>query len=157
MCTVVLNGWDPATLPINSHLDSYSRALLVSQDITSSCDPLGSHYQSSESKFRTFSADQQRYTKVYIEVKSTIWIRISRVSDPDPDPHGSELIWAVGSGSGSRREKITQKNRKKDRIFIFWSAGCSLLRAEDFSCSLGVIYGGLGISKLQFLIKKIKI
>ncbi len=40
---------------------------------------------------------------------------------------------------------------------MFWSAGCSLLRAESFSCSLGVLYGGLGISKLQFLIKKIKI
>jgi hypothetical protein len=37
------------------------------------------------------------------------------------------------------------------------SAGCSLLRAEGFSCGLGVLYGGLGISKWQFLIKKIKI
>jgi hypothetical protein len=33
----------------------------------------------------------------------------------------------------------------------------SLLRAEGFSCSLGVLYGGLGISELQILIKKIKI
>ena len=31
------------------------------------------------------------------------------------------------------------------------------LRAERFSCSLGILYGGLGISKLQFLIKKIEI
>jgi hypothetical protein len=31
------------------------------------------------------------------------------------------------------------------------------LRAAGFSCSLGVLYGGLGISKLQFLIKKIEI
>jgi hypothetical protein len=31
------------------------------------------------------------------------------------------------------------------------------LRAEGFSCSLGVLCGGLGISKLQFLIKKIEI
>jgi hypothetical protein len=31
------------------------------------------------------------------------------------------------------------------------------LRDEGFSCSLGVLYGGLGISKLQFLIKKIEI
>ncbi len=32
------------------------------------------------------------------------------------------------------------------------------MRAESFSCSLGdgVLYGGIGISKLQFLIKKIK-
>jgi hypothetical protein len=29
------------------------------------------------------------------------------------------------------------------------------LKAEDFSCSLDVLYGGPGISKLQFLIKKI--
>ncbi len=31
------------------------------------------------------------------------------------------------------------------------------MRAEGLSCSLGVLYEGLGISKLQFLIKKIKI
>ncbi len=31
------------------------------------------------------------------------------------------------------------------------------MRAEGFSCSFGVLYGGLGISKMQFLIKKIKI
>jgi hypothetical protein len=40
---------------------------------------------------------------------------------------------------------------------MFLSTGCSLLKAEGFSCSLGVLYGGLGISKLQFLIKKIEI
>ncbi len=40
---------------------------------------------------------------------------------------------------------------------MFLSTGCSLLRAERLSCSLGVLYGGLGISKLQFLIKKIEI
>jgi hypothetical protein len=54
---------------------------------------------------------------------------------------------------------MTHKNRKKSRIFMFLSTGtgCSLLRAEGFSLSLGVLYGGLGIRKLQFLIKKIKI
>jgi hypothetical protein len=52
---------------------------------------------------------------------------------------------------------MAPKNRKKARIVMFLSTGCSLLRAEGFSCSLGVLYGGLGISKLQFLIKKIKI
>ncbi len=30
----------------------------------------------------------------------------------------------------------------------------SSLRAEDFSCSLDFLYGGQGISKLKFLIKK---
>jgi hypothetical protein len=40
---------------------------------------------------------------------------------------------------------------------MFLSTGCSLLRAEGFSCSLAVLYGGLEISKLQFLIKKIEI
>jgi hypothetical protein len=52
---------------------------------------------------------------------------------------------------------MTHKNRKKSRVFMLLSTGCSLLRAEGFSCSLGVLYGGLGISKLQFLIKKIEI
>ncbi len=52
---------------------------------------------------------------------------------------------------------MTLKNIKKPRIFMFLSTGCSLLRAEGFSCSLGVLYGGLGISKLQFLIKKIEV
>ncbi len=52
---------------------------------------------------------------------------------------------------------MTNKNRKKCRIFMFLSTGCSLLRAEGFSCSLGVLYEGLGISKLQFLIKKIEV
>jgi hypothetical protein len=40
---------------------------------------------------------------------------------------------------------------------MFRSARCSLLRAEGFSSSLEVRYGGLGINKVQFLIKKIKI
>jgi hypothetical protein len=52
---------------------------------------------------------------------------------------------------------MTDKNVKKFGIFMFFSTGCSLLRAEGFSCSLVVLYGGLGISKLQFLIKKIEI
>jgi hypothetical protein len=50
---------------------------------------------------------------------------------------------------------MTHKNRKQSRIFMFLCTGCSLLRAEGFS--LGMLYGGLGISKLQFLIKKIEI
>jgi hypothetical protein len=40
---------------------------------------------------------------------------------------------------------------------MFLNTGCFLLRAEGFSCSLGVLYGGLGIRKLQFLIKKIEL
>ncbi len=40
---------------------------------------------------------------------------------------------------------------------MFLSTGCSLLRAEGFSCSLGALYGDPGISKLQFLINKIEI
>jgi hypothetical protein len=78
-----------------------------------------------------------------------------RVSNPDPhyfelldpDPHSN-------CGSGSRRAKMTHKNRKKSSIFMFLSTGCSLLRAEGFSCSLGVLYGGLGISKLQFFLSR---
>ncbi len=70
----------------------------------------------------------------WIRINLSCWIRI-RIQEGKNDP----------------------KNRKKYRIFMFWSAGCSLLRAKGFSCSLGVLYGCLGISKLQVLIKKIKI
>ncbi len=38
---------------------------------------------------------------------------------------------------------------------MFWSVGWPHLRAEGFFCNLDILYGGLGIGKLQFLIKKI--
>ncbi len=41
-------------------------------------------------------------------------------------------------------------SKKEKSYFIFWIAGCSLLRTEGFSCSLDVLYGGL-----EILIKKI--
>jgi hypothetical protein len=53
------------------------------------------------------------------------------------------------SGSGSRRAKIIHIYRKKLRNFMFGkSAGCSLLRAEGFFCSLDILYGGLGMGIL---------
>ncbi len=52
-------------------------------------------------------------------------------------------------GSGSKRQKWLAKIEKVDK---FRSVGCSLLRAECLSCSLDFLYGGLGISKLQYLI-----
>jgi len=66
-----------------------------------------------------------------------------------------------GSQSGSeirnwirkQEAEMTHKNIKKSRN-MFWSAGCSPLRAEGFSWSLDVIYGALGISKLLLLIQK---
>ncbi len=39
---------------------------------------------------------------------------------------------------------------------MFWSVGWPLLRAEGFFYNLNILYGGLGIGKLQFLIKKEK-
>jgi hypothetical protein len=52
---------------------------------------------------------------------------------------------------------MTHKNGKKFTIFMFLSTGCSLLGAEGFSCSLGVLLWRPRDSKLQFLVKKIKI
>jgi hypothetical protein len=51
--------------------------------------------------------------------------------------------------------KITA-NGKKHRIFMFGTAGCSLFRAEGFFCRLCILYGDIGISKYQFLIKEIQ-
>ncbi len=54
----------------------------------------------------------------------------------------------------STRAKMTHKNRRKLWNFMFWSAWCSLLRAEGFFCSLDVLYGSLEIGELQFCSKK---
>ncbi len=50
---------------------------------------------------------------------------------------------------GSKRHRIPVRNTgRKLRNFMFWSARCSLLRGEGFSCSFNVLYGGPVISKL---------
>ena len=76
----------------------------------------------------------------WIRINLSCWIRIRiRIQIADPDPGGQKLP------------------RKIEKSLEFSCTGCSPLRAEGFSCSLGVLYGGLGIGKWQFLIKKIKI
>jgi hypothetical protein len=55
--------------------------------------------------------------------------------DPDPDSTG-----------------FLDPGRQKVNKFHY--AGCSVLKAEGFSCILDVLYGGLGISRLQYFIKK---
>ncbi len=52
------------------------------------------------------------------------------------------------SGSGSRRAKWPTNIEKKLINYIFWNAGCSLPRAEGFSCCLD-------ISKLHFFFKSV--
>jgi hypothetical protein len=61
---------------------------------------------------------------------------------PDSDLHSK-------CGSGFRRAKMTQKTKKVTKFHVLKS-----LEAEGFSCSWGILYEGLGISKLQFLINK---
>jgi hypothetical protein len=58
--------------------------------------------------------------------------------DPDPDPRG---------------QKLPTKVEMFSKLHVL-SVGWPLLRAEGFFCNLDVLYGGLGISKLQLLIKK---
>ncbi len=61
------------------------------------------------------------------------------------------------SVSGSRRAKMTHKNRKKLRKFMFLKCWMFFFKGSRIlSCSLDVLYGDLGISKLQLLIKKCK-
>ncbi len=74
---------------------------------------------------------------------------------------GSGFNQVSGSGFGIRIRIQEGKNDpqkyKKVKISCLKSAECSLLRAEGFSCSFDVLFGGLGISKSQFLIKKYQI
>ncbi len=64
--------------------------------------------------------------------------------DPDPDSMGS-----LDPDPGG--QKLPTEIEKVKKVL---SLKCSLLRAEEFSCSLDDLYGSLGISKLQLLIKK---
>ncbi len=60
-----------------------------------------------------------------------------------------QVSWS-GSVFGIRIQE-GKNDRQKWKIlwnFMFWRAGCSLLRAEGFFCNLEVLYGGLGIGKL---------
>ncbi len=79
----------------------------------------------------------------WIRIQSGQWIRI---------PIGSGFNQVSGSGSvfGIRIQegKNDPQKKKKFRNLMFWSVGCSLLRAEGFFCYLEVLYGGLGIGKL---------
>jgi hypothetical protein len=71
---------------------------------------------------------------------------ITSALDPDPD-WIRFLIRNLYPDPGYRRAKMTHKNRKCHVL----KSGCSLLRAEGFSVySWDVLYGVLGISKLQF-------
>ncbi len=74
--------------------------------------------------------------------RSGLWI---------PIPHGSALSWVAGSGSGSRRARLTSKYRKSKEFAWFEMLDVLFWR---LSCSLCVLYGGLGIIKLHFFIKK---
>jgi hypothetical protein len=67
------------------------------------------------------------YARICIQFGRQNLIRI-RNSKTDPDPGGPK--WPT----------------KVKKIQVLW-------RDEDFSCSLDVLYGNLGISKLQYLIK----
>ncbi len=66
---------------------------------------------------------------------------------------GSGFNQVSGSGSGSRRKNYTQKLEKNLEISCFEMLDV-FLTAEGFFCSLDVLYEGLGLGKLQFLIIK---
>ncbi len=78
------------------------------------------------------------FLQIHPNKKPVLWIRISiHFGRLDPDPGGPK--WPT-----------------KVKKLKFWCVRCSLFRDENFSCSLDVLFGGLGINKLQFLIKIIQ-
>ncbi len=70
----------------------------------------------------------------WIRINLSYWIRIRiRIQIADPDPGG---------------EKRPTKIEKNTEFSCFEAQDVLFLRAEGFSCSSGVLYGGLGIGKL---------
>jgi hypothetical protein len=85
---------------------------------------------------QTLTDKNQYFVSGFHQVSGSVprsWFGIrTRIRNPDP--------------GGQKWPTKTEKNL---RNFIFWSAGCSLLRAEGFFCSLDILLGGLGIGKLD--------
>jgi hypothetical protein len=100
--------------------------------------PLSASHESHQPQV-SLSFSQSVFLPVLRMKRIRIRIHFGRL---DPDPH-----WKYESGS--RRAEKTRKSEEN------LSARYSFLRDEDFSFCSDVLYGGLGISKLQFLIKKI--
>ncbi len=55
----------------------------------------------------------------------------------DPDPDWIRIQW--GSRIQIQEGKMAHRKKKIVNRFIFWSAGCSHLRAKGFTCSLDVL------------------
>ncbi len=66
--------------------------------------------------------------------------KASQIKSPKLSVYSPSFGIRIQIVSGSRTAKITHKNRKMLINLIFWSAVCSLLRAEGFSCSLDVLF-----------------
>ncbi len=77
--------------------------------------------------------------------------RISSVSDSDPHGSALTLVGCVRFLIGNADPDPEGQNASHN--FMVCSAGCSLLKEDGLTYSLYILYGGLGISKLQCLIK----
>jgi hypothetical protein len=118
--------------------ESLSRRRMICSSPTSSPPPLPSASCLSLSVFLCVagSVSDPYPDPDWIRILSGQLIRIF-IRNPDPDPYQWEQKWLT-------------KIEKSYEMSCFGS----LLRAEGFSRSLDVLYGVLGISKLQFLIFK---
>ncbi len=80
--------------------------------------------------YRIFVAYSHHFEALFwILIRHLDWIRIQ-----------------IQRGPWIRRAKKTSKNRKVTKFQFLGSARCTLLRSEGSSCSLDILYGGLGIS-----------
>ncbi len=87
--------------------------------------------------------------------RTPAWVRWGSTSNHCNGSGFNGVPGSVGRSAIRIRIQEGKNGPQKWKInLIFLSAGCSLWRAEDFSCSLDVLNRGLGISKLQFWSKK---
>jgi hypothetical protein len=63
----------------------------------------------------------------------------------DPDSQGTLDPYPDSQSGSSKRTKLAQKNKKNPLKYLIF-LNCWIFFFEGISCSLDVLYGGLGVS-----------
>jgi len=102
--------------------------------LVSEISGLSNSLDSSQNKKKPYGP-LQHLSKRSLQGKQCSIYRIVNTRVVDPEPDGSALTLVSWIRIRIQEGESTHRNEKMWRNFLFRSSGCSLLRAEGFSCS----------------------